>query len=121
MAIENFFRHQCDIYHISAATKTAGYGLPNSEKTLTKPAVPSLANVPCFFGVPETDGIMEAEPTTVFTGANDLSLPASTVIHQGDVIIDKRFNIGYTAGFPEDMRGKYIYLPITRRTVQEAL
>ncbi|TCX51931.1 MULTISPECIES: DUF3599 family protein [unclassified Dehalobacter] len=119
--IENFFRHRCDIYHVTATTKTAGYGLPNSEKTLTKPALPSLANVKCFFAYPDTDGIMEKEPATVFTGANEISLPAGTVINYGDVIIDKRFNVDYTAGFPEDVRGKYIAVPLTRRTVQEAL
>lgn len=121
MAIENFFRHRCDIYHISAVSKTAGYGLPSSEKTLVRPAEPSLSDAPCFFSYPDTDGITEKEPTTVFTGANELSLPAGTVIHYGDKIIDRRFNVEYTAGFPEDVRGKYIVMPLTRRTVQEAL
>lgn len=122
MAIESFFRHSCDIYHAISTGKTAKYGLPSSEKELSYPGEPSVLNVPCYFGFSNTAAvIMEAEPQNVFSGANELSLPAGTVINQGDKIVDKRFNLEYTAGFPEDVRGRYIVVPIYRRTVQEAI
>jgi hypothetical protein len=122
MAIEDFFRHKCDIYHASYDEKVPKYGLPASEKELSYPEIPSIEDVPCFFAFSNTNASMvEAEPMTLFQGPNELSLPAGTEIHPGDKIIDKRFNIDYTAGFPEDIRGKYLVVPIYRRTVQGAL
>lgn len=122
MSIENFFRHTCDIYHATYTGKTAKYGLPSSEKNLSYPNEPSIADAACFFGFSNAYGaITEAEPMNVFSGANELSLPAGTVIHQGDKVVDKRFNLEYTVGFPEDIRGKYVVAPIYRRTAQEAL
>ncbi len=120
MAIEDFFRHKCDIYHISHAGRAAKYGLPSSEKDSTYPANPSITDVICFFADANADE-MEVEPTTVYPGARELSLPTGTDIHRGDKIIDKRFNIEYTAGFPEDIRGKYLSVPLNRKTVREAL
>lgn len=122
MSIENFFRHTCDIYHATNTSKTAKYGLPSSEKILSYPEEPSIADATCFFGYSNTfASVTEAEPMNVFAGANELSLPAGTVINQGDKVVDKRFNLEYTTGFPEDVRGKYIVVPIYRRTAQEAL
>lgn len=120
MSVENFFRHKCDIYHATYIGKKVKYGLPSSEKELSYSDKPSIANKRCFFSFSNTS-TTENEPMTVFQGANKLSLPADTEIYPGDKIIDKRFNIDYTAGLPEDIRGKYIIVPISRRTVQEAL
>ena len=122
MAIEDYFRHKCDIYHATSTDKTGKYGLPSSEKKLSYPDAPSITDVSCFFDFSNTSAtITEVEPKAEFLGANELSLPAETIIHQGDKVVDKRFNIDYTAGFPENIRGKYIVVPISRKTVQRAL
>lgn len=118
--LEDFFRHTCDIYHHSDVEKTAKYGLPVSQdKNRTYPKTPSIPNVPCFFAA---DGeILAAEGRSTFDGASDISLPGGTVIHQGDKVVDLRFGIEYTAGFPEDIRGRYIWVPLRRPTPQSDL
>lgn len=124
MAIEDFFRHTCTIYHQKNTSKVAMYGLPSSEVIYTYPEEPSLIDIPCFFdtGNGAVNGsIVQNEPQSTYNGATEVSLPIDTVIKKGDKVIDMRFNLEYTAGFPEDIRGKYLSVPLFRKASQEAL
>lgn len=124
MAIEDFFRHRCTIYHKESAPKVAKYGLPSSEVTHTYPEEPSLMDIPCFFDLGNgtiNGSILQNEPQSTYNGATEVSLPIGTVIRKGDKVVDMRFNLEYTAGFPEDIRGKYLSVPLFRKASQEAL
>lgn len=122
MAIEDFFRHKCDIYHAVKSPKTANYGLPNSEQVITYPNEPSVTDSNCFFDTVNTSAnISEVEPMHIYSGANQLSLPVGTSINYNDKVVDIRFGHEYTAGYPENIRGHYIVVPVFRKTRQEAL
>ncbi len=123
MAIEDFFRHSCNIFRRVLSESDPGYGLPVSGKTASYPAEPSLSGVQCFFSTSGngSEVPMEAEGRNTFSGANELALPSGTDISQGDKVVDVRFDLSYTAGFPEDIRGQYISVPLYRRTAEEAL
>lgn len=124
MAIEDFFRHTCNIYHRNSSPKDTNYGLPTSEKVYTYPDGPSIENVPCYFDAGNgsfSGSITMNEPKNDYTGYTEVDLPISTVIHQGDKVVDLRVNLEYTAGFPNDIRGKYLAVPLFRKSSQEAL
>lgn len=120
--VESFFRHRCQIYKAVQKKVSTGYGLPSSDAIIEYEEMPSYDNVQCFFGNSNNPPkIALSEPVNTFDGFNEVSLPAGTEIAKGDKLIDMRFNIAYTAGFPEDVRGKYLSVPIYRTAVQERL
>ena len=111
--IEDFFRHSCDIYAHTDTDKSAKYGLPiEAGKNRAYPSTPTASAAPCYFTY---DGeIVPGEANNAYSRAKEVSLPAGTVITEGDKVVDTRFNQEYTAGFPEDVRGKYVFVPLRK-------
>ena len=50
MAIEDFFDHTCDIYHMNKTGKSPGFGLPEAP-SFSYGDTPDLSGVPCHFRV----------------------------------------------------------------------
>ena len=120
--IENFFRHRCQVFSGTMETVNAGYGLPSSDVNIEYKDVPTYDGLMCFFGNSNNPPkITLSEPVNIFDGFNEVSLPAGTIVSKGDKIVDMRFDISYTAGFPENVRDKYISVPIYRTAAQEKL
>lgn len=118
--IEDFFRHKCDIYPGTIGKSPGAYGLPSVNEIFTYPDVPALLDISCLFSYDETV-VIENEPKNTFQGANEIALPVGTNIKRGDKVVDKRNGLAYTAGYPDDIRGKYIHVPLRRGSRQEAL
>lgn len=116
--IEDFFRHECEIYHYTDTAQDIGFGLPDlMNKKRTYNEKPDIS-CSCYF---EYDNAFVAynEPRISVETAKEVSLPVGTLVHFGDLIIDKRYNVKYTAGYPENIRNKYIYVPLYKETGQE--
>ena len=50
MAIEDFFDHKCDIYHLSGTVQKRKYGLPDTQEYKYS-TQPDIKNQPCHFSV----------------------------------------------------------------------
>ncbi|WP_206458701.1 DUF3599 family protein [Anaerovorax sp. IOR16] len=121
MGIEHFFRHTCNIFPAKSTPYSPNYGLPTGD-VVSYDKTPTVEDCPCFFGSINTSPkIVLSEPINIYDGYDEVSLPANTQIKKGDKVVDLRFNLEYTAGFPEDIRGKYVSVPLHRKASQERL
>ena len=120
MGIEDFFRHRCTICPSEEIMVVPAYGLPISDKVLTHKE-PSYIEYPCYFGTGTAPVVVYGEPTFIYDGCSEISLPNDTNIKRGDKIIDIQKGIEYLAGFPEDIRGKYMFVPLERSPHRERL
>ena len=122
MGIGLFFRHTCNVFSSISTPIPPSYGLKISDTSISYNDSPEMNNCPCFFGSSNTaPKITFSEPINTYDGHDEVSLPVGTNIKKGDKIVDLRNNIEYTAGFPEDIRGKYISVPLYRKAEQERL
>lgn len=110
--VDNFFRHSCDIYFASVLKMSKGYGLDEVEK-LYYNSIADLSDIPCFF-TSSTDKVYYQEPFNKFDGPDELCLPPDIEISQGDRVVDKRIGHVFVVGFPEDIRGKYVSVTISK-------
>ena len=106
MAIENFFDHTCNIFHLRSEGKSPGFGLPAAPE-FKYDADPDLAGVACHFHVKGfSPSFKEQSPHTDMDGSEKLSLPAGT---------DVRINV------PRNIRDHHIAVQLHRTTAQRAL
>ena len=88
MAIENFFDHTCNIFHLRSEGKSPGFGLPAAPE-FKYDADPDLAGVACHFHVKGfSPSFKEQSPHTDMDGSEKLSLPAGTDVRINDKIVD---------------------------------
>ncbi len=120
MGINSFLRHKCDIYFGSISPTAESYGLPIADNEIIYSDKPDIVDCVCYFSTNEVK-ILEREPYSTYIGANELCLPSGIQIKKGDKVVDKRYNLEYTLGFPENIRGKYISVPLYRTDNQERL
>lgn len=121
MAIEDFFDHHCDIYHILRSDKSPGYGLPSSP-SFSYPDFPSLQRVPCHFGVKSAAvTIVQTEPNANYEAKIKLTLPAGTDIRLNDKIVDCDTGYEYTADIPRNIRGHHTAVSLQRKERQKPL
>lgn len=121
MAIEDFFDHTCDIYHMTKVGKSPGFGLPEAP-TFDYGAAPDIAAAPCHFHVNGfSPTFTEREPYTDMNVIEKLALPAGTDVRVNDKIVDRATGVAYTAGVPRDIRGHHISVQLHRTGEQRAL
>lgn len=121
MAIEDFFDHLCDIYHIRREDASPGYNLPASADFKYE-ATPDLTDVECHFGVKSaTIRIEQQEPQNDMDSDIKLALPAGTDVRLHDKIVSKVTGLEYTAGVPRNIRGHHIAVKIRRVSQQRPL
>lgn len=121
MAIENFFDHTCNIFHLRSEGKSPGFGLPAAPE-FKYDADPDLAGVACHFHVKGFSPLFkEQSPHTDMDGSEKLSLPAGTDVRINDKIVDLTTGVEYTAGVPRNIRDHHIAVQLHRTTAQRAL
>lgn len=121
MAIEDFFDHHCDIYHVRREDTSPGYGLPASPD-FDYEKEPDLPSVECHFGVKNaTIRIEQKDPQNEMDSDIKLTLPAGTDIRLNDKVISKETGLEYTAGLPRNIRGHHIAVKIRRVDQQRPL
>ena len=121
MAIEDFFDHTCNIFHLRSEGVSPGYSLPVSSQFKYDPT-PDLAGVACHFHVKGfSPSFKEQSPHTDMDGSEKLSLPVGTDVRINDKIVDLTTGVEYTAGVPRNIRDHHIAVQLHRTTAQRAL
>lgn len=121
MAIEDFFDHTCDIYHMGKSGKTPGFGLPEAP-SFSYGGTPDLSGVPCHFRVTGFHPhFSEEKPYTDMQVTDKLALPTGTDIRINDKVVDLTTGVVYTAGVPRNIRDHHIAVQLHRTGEQRAL
>lgn len=121
MSIENFFDHQCDIYHLIEDCQGMGYGLPSSP-AFSYPETPDEASVPCHFAVKSFScTIQQTQPANEYDAKIKLTLPIDTDIRRNDKIVELSTGLEYTAEQPRNVRGHHKFVFVKRLDAQKPL
>lgn len=121
MAIEDFFDHKCDIYHIVKSESSPGYGLPCSPG-FSYSAKPDIAELPCHFGVKGSSmELIQREPQMDYEAKIKLTLPAGTDIRRNDKIIDCSTGYEYIAEIPRNIRNHHTFVYLKREEGKKAI
>ena len=121
MAIEDFFDHRCDIYHLLREDTSPGYALPPSSG-FKYPESPDVPGIECHFGVKNaTVRIEQNAPDDDMDSSIKLTLPKGTDVRLNDKIISKESGLEYTAGLPRNIRGHHITVILRRVSRQRSL
>ncbi len=114
MAIEDFFDHKCDIYHLTGTAQKRGYGLPDSQ-VYQYPEHPDISGHPCHFGVKGGNTtIVQLEPQRNMDARRKLTLPIGTDVRVNDKIVDCGTGYEYEAEVPGNIRGHHIAVMVNR-------
>ena len=114
MAIEDFFDHKCDIYHLSGTVKKRKYGLPDTQEYKYS-TQPDIKNQPCHFSVKSGNvATVQKEPQRDLEASQKLTLPIGTDIRINDRIVDCATGCEYEAEVPRNIRGHHISVMIHR-------
>lgn len=115
--IEDFFDHRCNIYYLQETTDAPAFGLPST------PAFgfnedPDVSETICHFNIKgQSISIDQGAPANILDGAIKLVLPAGTVVHKNDKIVDvtpgaDSFGQEYTAEDVHNIRCHHVYVNI---------
>lgn len=122
MAIEDFFNHTCNIYHVMQKDESPGYGLPASPTFLYPEKPDNKIPIPCHFNTKgSTENILQKEPQTVYQANIKLNLPFGTDIRVNDKVVHLETGYEYTAGIPKPIQEHHLAVYLRRITKQEAL
>ena len=114
MAIEDFFDHKCDIYHLSGTVQKRKYGLPDTQEYKYS-TQPDIKNQPCHFSVKSGNvATVQKEPQRDLEASQKLTLPIGTDIRINDRIVDCATGCEYEAEVPRNIRGHHISAMIHR-------
>lgn len=119
--IEDFFDHECDVYHVQKVQSSPGYNLP-AATDYSYGEAPDIARLSCHFGV-KSASVMTAqhEPQKELISRIKLTYPAGTDIRINDKIVDCGTGLVYTAELPRNIRGHHQFVYITRVDTQRPL
>jgi len=124
MALEDFFDHKCDLYHIIGDEDSPGYGLPGSP-SFNYPDTPDVADVDCHFAQGSSGGtvntLVQNLPEHAYEERIKLTLPIGTDIRVNDKVLDKRTNLEFIAELPRNIRNHHIYVWVKREGTEVGL
>lgn len=121
MAIEDFFDHECDIYHVISESASPGYNLPSSP-VFSYGEEPDEVSVPCHFGVKSMSvTVTQTQPANILDAKIKLTLPTGTDIRINDKIVEPTTGLEYTAELPRNVRGHHLFVYIKRNEQQRPL
>ena len=114
MAIEDFYDHQCDIFHLTVESQKRKYGLPDG-KVYKYPDKPDISGHACHFSVKSgTFNLSQAEPQNELSASLKLTLPVGTDVRINDKIVDCGTGYEYVAEAPRNIRGHHLIVWIHR-------
>ena len=114
MAIEDFFDHRCDIFHLIVDGKARKYGLPDS-KEYKYPDKADISGQECHFGVKSGKFRMsQSEPQNELNASLKLTLPVNVDIRVNDKIVDCGTGYEYIAEAPRNIRGHHLVVWVHR-------
>lgn len=114
MAIEDFFDHQCDIFHLIGEVKARKYGLPDG-KVYKYSDKADISGQVCHFSVKNgTFNISQAEPQNELNVSLKLVLPVNVDIRINDKVVDCSNGYEYIAEAPRNIRGHHLTVWVHR-------
>lgn len=114
MAIEDFFDHKCNIFHMTGTAKKRGYGLPDS-RDFQYPEHPDITGQPCHFSVKNgTLVVVQQEPKKDMNARLKLTLPADTDIRVNDRVVDCDTGYAYEAEIPRNIHDHHMVVMVNR-------
>ena len=114
MAIEDFFNHTCNIFHMKDISQKREYGLPDN-KVFQYFNVPDIREQPCHFSVKSgTVSTVQREPQKELDARLKLTLPIDTDIRVNDKVVDCESGYEYEAEVPRNIRDHHIVVWIHR-------
>lgn len=113
MAIEDFFNHTCNIYHIQSKNVDYGYGINNTENYYSD--MPDLEEIPCHFYIKTTEQLVYNKPQPQVTTRMKLALPIGTDIRPFDKVVNNVTGIEYRAEMPHNIRDHHIMVYLLRQ------
>lgn len=115
MALEDFFDHTCDIYHIQESGVSPGYNLPASP-LFSYPQEPDMQGVSCHFEVKsQSVTISQGRPLNLMDASIKLVLPAGTDVRLNDKIVDCGTGYAYTAEVPHNIRNHHVFVYVKKK------
>lgn len=115
MALEDFFDHSCDIFHIQERGASPGYNLPASPE-FSYPDEPDIAGLSCHFEVKsQSVTIAQGQPVNLMDAGIKLVLPAGTDVRLNDKIVDCGTGYEYTAEVPHNIRGHHVFVYVRKK------
>ena len=121
MAIEDFFDHTCDIYHVTSSSQASGYGLPAAD-AYSYPAAPDVEAVLCHFSLrAASNELVQNEPQTDLISRVKVSFPAGTDIRINDKLVWLQNGLEYRMELPMNIRDHHMAGYAQRRGKQAAI
>lgn len=121
MAIEDFFDHTCDIFHIDKTSEEGpGYGLQTQVIRKYKED-PDIEDLSCHFSVDDENIQSSQEKPQMIADIKDtLAVSSGTDIRFNDKIVDKVHGVEYVViKPPRDIRGNHIKAKLMMLEIQK--
>ena len=112
MAIEDFFDHTCNIYHLQNEDIEIGYGIKDKKYFYNYTA--DIENVQCHFYIKTPEQFIHNDPQPSVTGRIKLALPIGTDIRTNDKVINNVTGLGYIAEVVHNIREHHIMVYLFR-------
>lgn len=114
MAIEDFFIHSCNIYHLKYEKDgiDLGYGIKSDKYTYSNDA--DIKDVSCHFSYKTLEQFAHNTPHPSFTGRVKLALPVGTDIRLNDKVVNNLTGLEYIAEMPHQIRKNHIIVYLMR-------
>lgn len=119
--IEDFFDHNCDIYHVVKESSSPGFGLQGSP-SFRYGTDPDISGLACHFGVRSGEmNTVQQQPQNDLNARLKLTLPAGTDVRLNDKIVDCKTGLAYTAEIPRNIRDHHVFVYIKRTDTQKPI
>lgn len=112
MAIEDFFDHTCDIYHLQKKTVSLGYGIEDTSYYYNDTA--DIENLQCHFYIKTLEQFTYNDPQPSVTGRIKLALPIGTDIRTNDRVVNNVTGLGYIAEVVHNIRDHHLMVYLFR-------
>jgi len=122
MAIEDFYDHTCNIFHVDLDEEGPGYGLQNQVIRKYK-ETPDISDVPCHFSVDDENIKSSQEnPQMIADIFDTVAMSTSVDLKFNDKVVDLKHGVEYTViKPPRDIRGNHLKAKLMMLEVQQDL
>lgn len=112
MAIEDFFNHTCNIFHLQKRSVNIGCGIEDTEYYYKDTA--DTENIQCHFYLKTPEQFTYNDPQPYVTGRIKLALPIGTDIRTNDKVINNITGLGYIAEVVHNIRNHHLMVYLFR-------
>ena len=123
MALKDFLKHKCNIFHLISENAPIGYGFDEVEdNTFRYSDTPDLEGIECHFHTKSNSSSLEQnEPNNNLVITRKLTLPIGIDIRRNDKVVELESGLEYTARQPLNIRDHHISVTLFRTEGQRPL